>query len=232
MAQWERSANIEDVHFNSAVETARVFVPYLHQLADVVVVSYHGGFERDLNTGKPAEKNLGENEGYQLLKDIKGIDALITGHQHRRIATKLFGTPVTQPGYRGEAVGKITLNVEKKDDRYVVTDSKAELILTEKAPLNKAIMETSASLDREVDHWLEQPLGKIDGSLTITDPAKARIEETAYTEFIQRVQMATMDVDISATALFNNEGAGFENPITMRNIMTNYVYPDGLASCR
>lgn len=229
VAQWERQDNIEGLHFQSAVETACYFVPFLHQLADVVVVAYHGGFERDLNTGKPTEKNPGENEAYQLLKDIKGIDALITGHQHRHIAAKVFGTPVTQPGFRGDAIGKITLQIEKKDDRFVVEDSQAELVYTKEAPLNKAIMESTASLDREVDSWLEQPLGKIDGSLTVTDPFQARITESAYIEFIQRVQMATMGVDISATALFNNEGAGFENPITMRNIMTNYVYPDGLA---
>ncbi|MGV7462462.1 5'-nucleotidase C-terminal domain-containing protein, partial [Mycobacterium kansasii] len=38
-----------------------------------------------------------------------------------------------------------------------------------------------------------------------------------------------MGADISATALFNDEARGFENPITMRNIMTNYVYPNGLS---
>ncbi|WP_439794989.1 5'-nucleotidase C-terminal domain-containing protein [Secundilactobacillus kimchicus] len=45
----------------------------------------------------------------------------------------------------------------------------------------------------------------------------------------KKIQMETMGADLSATSIFNNEGHGFENPITMRNIMTNYVYPDGLA---
>ncbi len=38
-----------------------------------------------------------------------------------------------------------------------------------------------------------------------------------------------MGCDLSATALFSNEARGFENPITMRNIITNYVYPNTLA---
>ncbi len=39
---------------------------------------------------------------------VPGIDALVTGHQHREIATKLNGIPVIQPGFRGAFVGEIT----------------------------------------------------------------------------------------------------------------------------
>lgn len=157
------------------------------------------------------------------------LTALVTGHQHRKIADTLFGVPVTQPGYRGEAVGKITLTIEKTKTGYMVVDHTAELLDTKNAPFDDTMRRASKSIDQTVDGWLAEPLAKIKGHLTFTDAAKARMVETAYTEFIQRVQIETMDADISATSLFNNEGHGFEDPITMRNIMTNYVYPDGLA---
>ncbi len=41
-----------------------------------------------------------------------------------------------------------------------------------------------------------------------------------------------MGTDLSATALYNNEAHGFEDPITMRNIITNYVYPNTLVASK
>lgn len=56
-----------------------------------MIVAYHGGFERDLQTGLPTESLTGENEAYQLVEEYKDyIDALVTGHQHREIADHLL----------------------------------------------------------------------------------------------------------------------------------------------
>ncbi|WP_282802113.1 bifunctional metallophosphatase/5'-nucleotidase [Secundilactobacillus kimchicus] len=231
VVQWKNRADVHDVHYRSAVSVASELVPFLRPLVDVLIISYHGGFERDLETGKLLTSlSTGENEAYQLLQEVPGIDALITGHQHRRIATRLFGVPVTQPGYRGEAVGKITLDLEPtSNQRYTVIGGQAELLDASQSTYDPAILTQSKALDTTVDNWLSEPLATITGDMTFDRAEDARITETAYTEFIQKIQMETMGADLSATSIFNNEGHGFENPITMRNIMTNYVYPDGLA---
>jgi hypothetical protein len=67
---------IDGITFESIVETAKKYIPILRQQADVVVVSYHGGFERNLMTGEPTEALTGENEGYQLLQEVSGLAAL------------------------------------------------------------------------------------------------------------------------------------------------------------
>ncbi|PWF99832.1 bifunctional metallophosphatase/5'-nucleotidase [Levilactobacillus bambusae] len=228
--KWEKPTNISGLQFDSVVATARHYIPIIREQADVVVVCYHGGFERDLLTGKLTDIHAGENEAYTLLEQIPGIDALVTGHQHRKLATKIFDVPVTQPGSRGEDVGKITLNLQRlANGKVSVISSEAELIPTGDATLDSDMMAKSHRLDRDVDHWLDQPLGHINGSMTFNNAFKARIRETPYIEFVQKVQMASVGADISATALFNDEARGFENPITMRNIMTNYVYPNGVS---
>ena len=45
----------------------------LREEADLVVVAYHGGFEKDLETGEPTELLTGENEGYDLLEKFLGL---------------------------------------------------------------------------------------------------------------------------------------------------------------
>lgn len=44
--------------------------------------------------------------------------------------------------------------------------------------------------------------------------------------------MEATGTDISGTALFNNEAKGFAKEITMRSILTNYIYPNTLAVLR
>ena len=226
---WEQPETIRGLRFKSIVETAKTYVPKLREEADVVIVAYHGGFERDLVTGEPTEALTGENEGYALLHEVEGIDALITGHQHREIATKVNGVPVIQPGFRGAFLGEITLTIEEKAGKPTVIDSQARIHSTENVPTDNAIIEKIADLSEEVEIWLDQTLGEVTGDMTIKDPNAARLAEHPYVEFINKVQMDASGADISLTSLFNNDGRGFGSMITMRDVLTNYIYPNTLA---
>src|SRR5699024_616973 len=102
---WEKEDHIKGMQFDDPVQTAEKWVKVLkeEEKVDVVVVAYHGGFERDLDTGEPSEVLTGENQGYQLCMEVDGIDVLLTGHlcmevdgidvlltghQHRQISGK------------------------------------------------------------------------------------------------------------------------------------------------
>jgi len=153
----------------------------------------------------------------------------VTGHQHRVIAQKVNGVPVIQPGYRGAYVGEISLEVEKVDGKYTVVSSEAKLHPTEDVPADPAVLEMFSDLQAEVEDWLDTPVGKVVGDMTIKDPHAARLSEHPYIEFINKVQMEASGADISGTALFNNDGRGFNSEIRMRDVITNYIYPNTLA---
>ncbi|ELY8292825.1 bifunctional metallophosphatase/5'-nucleotidase [Enterococcus faecalis] len=229
---WEQPATVKDLTFKSVVETAAEYVPKLREEADLVVVAYHGGFEKDLETGEPTELLTGENEGYDLLEKVSGIDALVTGHQHREIATKLNGIPVIQPGFRGAFVGEITLEIEPMAKGYRVIGSDAAIHPVGNEQPDTEVLALTTALHDEVEEWLDQPVGNVEGDMTIQNPNAVRLKEHPYIEFINNVQMASSGTDISGTALFNNEGKGFNNQITMRDIITNYIYPNTLAVLR
>jgi 2',3'-cyclic-nucleotide 2'-phosphodiesterase/3'-nucleotidase len=226
---WEQPATIKGMRFESIIQTAKKYVPELRKQADLVVISYHGGFEKDLATGVETELLTGENEGYDLLQEVPGIDALFTGHQHREIATIVNGVPVVQPGYRGSRIGCIQLTIEQKDGKTIVTDQQASLHSVADVTADEDILALIEPVETELEKWLDQPLGKVKGDMRITDPMQARIVEHPYVEFINRVQMAASGAEISGTALFNNEGKGFGETITMRDVITNYIYPNTLA---
>lgn len=226
---WEHPDHIKNLKFKSAVETAKNWVPILKEQADLIVVSYHGGFESDLETGKPTEDLTGENEGFQLLTEIEGIDALITGHQHREIATIVDGVPVIQPGYRGTKLGKIELSLEKNDDGIQIIDKRSELLSAHRVKPSKSLVDKYGSLEQEVQDWLDEVIGLAKVDMRITDPNKARSVKHPYVQFINKVQMHYTNADISCTALFSNRVRGFGKTITNREVLLNYPYPNTLA---
>lgn len=223
---WEQPATVKDLVFKSALETAKEFVPKLRKQADIVVLSYHGGFEKDLDTGVPTETLTGENEGYDILHQVEGIDVFLTGHQHRVIAINDGTTPVTQPGDKGRYLAKVDVIV---DENNQIVETEASLIATEESQEDENLHGQFLPLLAEVEEWLDENLGEVVGDMTITNPMEVRQFSHPYIEFIQEVQKDATGVDISGTALFDNNGTGFGKTISMRDIVTNYIYPNTLA---
>lgn len=223
---WEDSRNLGDLQFNSALEVAKQYVPKLKELADVVIVAYHGGFDSDLKNGELLENRTGENEGYQLLQEVHGIDALVTGHQHREISDKVNGIPTTQPGYRGKDVGEITLEL---DANKQITNATAELLACEKYPINNQLQAMVESVQEEVNAWLDQPIANINGDGLVHNPMEARLSGNGFLDLINRIQMDYAKVDIAATTLFNDDIPGFNDSVSVRDVLTSYIFPNTLA---
>ncbi|WP_407389938.1 bifunctional metallophosphatase/5'-nucleotidase [Carnobacterium jeotgali] len=226
---WEQPASIASLSFQSAVTCAQEYVPKLQELADVVIVSYHGGFEKDLTTGEPTEALTGENEGFELLKRIPGIDVLLTGHQHREIATVNSSVAIVQPGDKGHNIGKVSLTIEKEDGKFDILSKKAELISAKNTLTSSNMAEKYHGFQNEIEDWLDQKIGDIEGDMWIKDSFQVRLTGHPYIDFIHKVQMEATGTTISGTALFTNDSKGFGPTVTMRDIVTNYIYPNTLA---
>lgn len=223
---WETADHIVGLQFDSIVTTARRWVPRLRKQADVVVVAYHGGFEADPTTGKLTERATGENEGYRLLTEVPGIDALITGHQHRQLADIYQGVPTIQPGEKGVAVGMIDLVLDKSKQ---VIDHDARLLTTANAQPADWLATLADETESHVQRWLDQPIGKLSGdSLSVTDAMVARRHGHPYLEFVNTVEMAAGGTDIAATSLFNDDVRGLSTQPTIRQLLNSYSYPNTL----
>lgn len=231
---WEKPEHIAGLRFEHVLESARKWVAKVREeeQPDVMVVSYHGGFERDLNTGEPTEPLTGENVGYALCTEVEGIDVLLTGHQHRTIAQEVNGVTVVQPGSQGTKLGKVELELERREDGFVIVSRKAELLSPEGFEAVPSIVKLVQKDEELTQAWLDTPIGKLLGDMRITDPMAVRLKEHPLIEFINRVQMDISGARISNTALFDNISPGFPPDITMRDIVSNYIYPNTLQVIR
>lgn len=217
---WEKSDYIKGLKFESAEATLEKYLPKVRQNADVVVVCYHGGFERDLKSGVPTEALTGENEGYALLDRFHDqIDLLITGHQHREIAEVIHHVPVIQPGSKGEAVGKIVIDYEDGE----IKNASAELLKEKQAEVK--LTDALQQFSDYIEKWLDAPITLLSTSMAIDDQFEARTTPHPYINFLNYILMQASDAPIAASALFDLS-KGFKGEVTMRDVLNNYPFPN------
>ncbi|AIQ41667.1 bifunctional UDP-sugar hydrolase/5'-nucleotidase [Paenibacillus sp. FSL R7-0297] len=233
---WENPANIAGLEFKDALETARSWINHIrkNEQPDALVVSYHGGFECDPLTGNPTEPLTGENQGYAMCGQLTGMDVLLTGHQHRLLAGELNGVAFAQPGSTGQAMSKTVLEFVPGTENGWTLQSKTTQLLRvdETVKADEKLLALFSEDEDATQKWLDQPIGKTKGDLSISDPFSARMADHPFTEFINRVQMAVTGAGISCAVIFTNEARGFSENITMRDVVSNYIYPNTLKVLR
>lgn len=218
---WEKKSNIKSVKFSDAFETAQKTVELVRRLEkpDYVIGFYHGGFERDLETGLQTEDQTGENEGYRMLKEIRGLDILVTGHQHRSLAGKKFDTVYTQTACNGQELACI--------DIFLDTGIIEPRILKADIESDESIEKLVQNDENECQKWLDTPLGTTAVHLGIEDENEARLNKSQLITYLNHVAQKATGAQLTSSALFLG-ATGFKKEITMRDLVSTYVYPNTL----
>lgn len=96
---------LQGIRFADPIETARVLVPKLRQRADVVIFLSH----------------LGYNPDRALAEAVRGIDIILGGHSHTRLAEQVWvgDTLIMQTGAHGKALGRADVLLERESDGRV-----------------------------------------------------------------------------------------------------------------
>ena len=168
--KWEKTENIAGLTFTDAFEAARdVLADLKTQKVDITICLYHGGFENDVDTGRPLSKTL-ENEGWRMCQELD-YDILLTGHQHMPFADKCVnGTFTCQPPDKARQYIKMDVTV---DDGKVM--AKSELCPAgDVTP--EAFKELLEPLEAETAKFLDTPLGHLDRDLRPSTPLKRALK--------------------------------------------------------
>ncbi|MDO4912195.1 MAG: bifunctional UDP-sugar hydrolase/5'-nucleotidase [Lactobacillus sp.] len=223
---WERQENIEGLEFTSVFDELKNRAKKLKEQVDVLAMIYHGGFEADPESGEPTEPDRGENEAFKALQQIPEIDLFLTGHQHRRLAMIVNGKALVQPGYRGEAVAKVELEID--DANKSIKDVKVDLLDTKDSEADPKMVELLHPLEAKTQEWLDQPLAHMDKPARIEDAMEGRLHGAPFINLLQSMQLWFTKADVSATAVMSDVAKGFGKVVTMRDVILNYPYANQL----
>lgn len=218
---WERPENMTGIAVTDAFTAAKDALDELQrEKVDVTVCIYHGGFENDVHTGEPLSAS-GENQGYRICREL-AYDVLLTGHQHQALANLcLYDTYTCQAPDKGTKCIRMEVSV---DDAGSV--SATSRLTTGDSP-STIMTDFLAPLEKENAVFLDTPVGFLDTALTPGNPLTMAQNGSLIANFFNQVQMDASGADISVTSL-GNTVKGFDTQITIRDIVSTYVFPNTL----
>lgn len=223
---WEKPEHIRDLIFLDPVQEVKKVIETIRSQVDLVVVLYHGGFERDLVTHEPIGRPTLENRGYELAH-LKGVDILLTGHQHRPLSEQTTtGTLVMQTSMQARNIGEITLHLTEALHQWSISKIEGKIIEMNLEE-DRNILEIVEPLHKEVDLNLDQTIGYTSIDLEIHDAFNDRCEMRPLFQWMNHIQIEKTKAQISAVSL-PNQAKGLKKAITLRDIEANFIYPNTL----
>ena len=217
---WEKPENLAGIQVTSPLEAAREALAALRQEADLTICIYHGGFERDLRTGRLLSSS-GENIAYQLCQELD-FDILLTGHQHLSLPGRLLhGTFALQCADNGREYHRLEVSVQ---DGKPVIRSQA---VAAQAPPDPELMQAFSGLEAQVQHWLDQSVGSLPYPLHTASHLQMAACGSDIAKLFSDVQLRASGAQLSAVSLAN-EVMGFGESVTRRNILASYPYSNTL----
>jgi len=218
---WEKPENLEGITVTDAFSGAAAALEELKQArVDLTVCIYHGGFENDLKTGELLSAT-GENQAYRICRELD-FDILLTGHQHQpKAGLELFGTHACQSPDRGKQYVRMDVTVSDKGEVSICSR------MAEPGEPEEGLTSFLAPLDVENAVFLDQPVGELDIPLEPGDHMEMAANGSAIANFFNQVQLEASGADLSVTSL-GNVVKGFARQVTIRDVVSTYVFPNTL----
>lgn len=225
VSRWENPTTLAELVIEEPVPACARALEAVKPLCDVTVLIYHGGFECDLTTGESLTDSH-ENEACRICRELD-FDVVLTGHQHMRVDGQRFGHSfVVQPAYRAPHACAVTVTVHEDSEKSFA----GEILPADGTPLPEAAA-LLAPLEARVQTWLDIPAGRLDVPLAGGDHLRQAVHGSPLANFINTVQRACSGAQISACAL-PNEFKGLPERVTIRDVVSTYIYANTLVVLR
>ncbi|WP_297634308.1 bifunctional UDP-sugar hydrolase/5'-nucleotidase [uncultured Clostridium sp.] len=218
---WEQPKNLVNIQVMDTYSSIKQEISSLKDKVDILIGVYHGGFENNLETGDVLS-TTSENIAYKICSTLS-LDLLLTGHQHMEIYNKnLFGTHIVQTPNNGTKFATINITIDDDNNKNIISSLEVPTINPNKEGLNLL-----QSIEDKVQEWLDTPVGFLDTSLLPTTHLDMAINGSTLANFINSVQLHFSDAQIACTS-FANSIKGFNKEVTIRDIVSTYIYPNTL----
>ena len=225
VTRWEKQETTAQLVVEDAFEAAKRALEMVKPLCDVTVLLYHGGFECDLQTGRLLTDST-ENQACRICRELD-YDLVLTGHQHIPVSGVHFGNSyAVQPGYRAPHACAVTVTVREDGSKSF----ESELLAAGGEPMPEAVR-LLAPLQDAVQAWLDEPAGRLDSALDPGDHLEMAMNGSALANFINTVLCEASGAPVAGCAL-GNEIKGLPREVTVRDVVSTYIYSNTLLVLR
>lgn len=217
---WERPEHLTGIAITDPIPAAAAALEALRGRVDLTVCVYHGGFERDLATGRVLSATH-ENVAYRICQELD-FDLLLTGHQHMSVhGQTVAGTFVVQPADKGQEFLRVEAEVSESGKRFWSETVPAG------GPCRSEWLRDFAEMERGAQDWLDQVVGHLKAPMTLDTPLRMAAGGSALADLFHTVQLAASGAKLSVTSLAN-DAAGLPKVVRRRDILNAYPYTNTL----
>ncbi len=171
-------ANAVGLTFLSPRATLEAYLPELRRRAEVVIVLTHLGHEADR----------------RLAEQVSGVEALIGGHSHTRVADapRINNALVLQAWEHGKALGVLDLTVE--DGRVTASSARLVDVKPVGTPPTVRVAVLVYRFQRQMDGVLGEEIGRTRVHL---NGAEVRFRETNFGDWVADIVRRTAGADVA-----------------------------------
>lgn len=211
---WEKPENLAGITITDTFNAAKQANIKLKGKVDLQICVYHGGFERDLETGRQLSTST-ENIGCKICEELD-FDILLTGHQHAELPGRYYhGTYIIQPQENGKSYA--CLDVCFENDKKIISSKLCSGEDFSELPIPELIP--------ELEVWLDEEVGQLEKPLTVGDKVEMALNGSALADFFNHIQLSYSGAQLSATCL-SNDAKGLPEIIKRSDIFAAYPYPN------
>ncbi|MCR5526504.1 MAG: bifunctional metallophosphatase/5'-nucleotidase [Lachnospiraceae bacterium] len=212
---WEREENLTELEVTEPIEAARQELAKLRERSDITVCIYHGGFEKDLSTGKPLADTR-ENVACEMCEKLD-FDILLTGHQHMSIpSVEIAGTHAVQPA--DQAKEYVELEAVEENGKLNIS---SEIVKVGNAH-EDSLYNRLQPMQAEIQKWLDQTIGELDEEILPEKKLDCAISGSRVADLFNQVELEFSRADFACSSL-GNEALGVPKYISIRDVA--HIYP-------
>ena len=217
---WERPEHLSGITIEDPLPAAASALALLKGNVDLTVCVYHGGFERDLASGRTLSATR-ENVAYRICQEL-GFDILLTGHQHMSVPGQMVqGTFVVQPSDKGQEFLKVEAAVSDDGAQF------SSRTIHAGGPCRPEWLAEFSGMERGAQDWLDEVVGHLPEPMAIDTPLHMAAYGNPLADLFNTVQLLASGAQISVTSLANDP-AGLPQTVRRRDILNAYPYTNTL----
>ncbi len=181
---------------------------------DVTVVAVHSG------TGN-GDGNVLENQGLDLLKSLKGVDLIITAHDHKPHFDNVNGVAYQNGGAKAAKIGHSVIEVTKNNGKVMNVNAITTIDDVDKNDVDSVMKEYFDADYEEVKRFSTNKIGTLEETIRTRDAFRG---QCAYTNLINTVLLGATGADIAFTAPLTYDGTVNAGDIRYCDLRTIYPF--------
>lgn len=189
---------------------------------DIVVISVHGGLGSE-------DSHIPENPALYLASNVKGVDLVIAGHDHRRYVGKVYNgedsVMVVDGGSRARYLSEVKISFRKKGGKVYDKRVSGQLLDMKDVPQDEEFDDFFSADGKIVEEFENVKVGEITQDLSFEDALDGMSD---YMSFVHYVQLKSTGADVSISAPLATKGKIEKGDVLYKNLFDLYRYENQL----